>query len=600
MLIFRHPRWSAALLALALVLVSGCAQVATAPTSSAATTPAPAVTATPASSTPVSDGAGFSEDLLPLTDPPTAPEALEQDPLYQALSAEFAGQREALPFAVQQYSALAAGTKDPAIAERATRIAVFAEDPAAAVLAAERWVSLAPDDLEARQIAAALHVRQGEAEPAIVHLEYFLDHDRSPDEVKLRTIANLLGREEDKATALKVMERLVESRVSEADTLLMYAVLALRAEDLQAAQRAMDRLVAKADVKPAIALAYVDALQRQGRREEALAFLERALARTPTEYGLRLLKARLLGELKRYEEAREEFLVLDREAPGTEDVVFALGLLAIETRRYEEAATRFEALAEFEARAIDAQFYLGQVAEMRGNPTAARRAYEKVTEGEYQFAAGLRMAALLAAEGRTADAQAVVQALRPANEDEARQALLARTELLIGSGDLAAAMALFDEALNTGDDPALRYSRAMLAERMDNLDLLETDLKAVLKAQPDNAEALNALGYTLADRGLRLDEARGYIARALELSPDSFYVLDSMGWVLFRMGKAEEAIPYLEKARTLRNDAEVAAHLGEVLWSLGRRDEARAIWDAALKEAPEDPRLMKTLKRFPQ
>lgn len=576
---------------LSLALLAGCA------------TPPPPVSAPPApvaavAPTKTPAGTGFTEDLLALNEAPTPPSALDNDPLYRVISAEFAGQRDELAFAVQQYGALATQTRDPAIAERATRVAMFAEDDEAALRAVERWVSLAPTDLEARQIAAALHVRRGEAAPAIAHLEYFLAHDRSPDETKLRTVASLLGREQDKATALAVMEHLVDTRVGEADTLLMYAVLALRAEDLEAAQRAMDRLIEKADVKPAIALAYVDALQKEGRREEALSFLERALARTPGEYGLRLLKARLLGELNRFEEARTEFLILDREQPNTEDVVFALGLLAIETRRYDEAQTRFEALARFASRAVDAQFYLGQVAEMQGKPAKALQAYAKVTEGEYVFPARLRQAALLSAEGKAKQALAMVEALRPDDEDQARQALLAKAELLVNTGDLAAAMAVFDNALNGQEDPSLLYSRAMLAERMDRLDVLEADLKTVIALEPGNAEALNALGYTLADRGLRLEEARGYIERALALSPDSFFVLDSMGWVLFRLGKAEEAVGYLEKARSLRNDPEVAAHLGEVLWSLGRQAEARAVWDAALKLAPEDPRLLKTMERL--
>ena len=586
-----HPLRRLATLSLALLLMAGCAT----PPPPASTLPAQAVV-TGAPEKPV--GTGFTEDLLALAEAPTSPEALETDPLYRAISAEFAGQRDDLAFAVQQYEALAAETRDPAIAERATRVAMFAEDDAAALRAVERWVSLAPDDLEARQIAAALNVRRGEAAPAITHLEYFLAHDRSPDETKLRAVASLLGREQDKATALAVMEHLVDTRVGEADTLLMYAVLALRAEDLAAAQRAMDRLIEKADVKPAIALAYVDALQKEGRREEALSFLERALARTPGEYGLRLLKARLLGELNRFEDARKEFLILDREQPNTEDVVFALGLLAIETRRYDEAWTRFEALAGFEARAVDAQFYLGQVAEMQGKPALALQAYEKVGEGEYVFPARLRQAALLSAEGKAPQALAIVDALRPDDEEQARQALLAKAELLINADDLTAAMTLFDNALNGQEDPTLLYSRAMLAERMDRLDVLEADLKKVIALEPGNAEALNAFGYTLADRGLRLEEARGYIERALALSPDSFFVLDSMGWVLFRLGKAEEAVGYLEKARALRNDPEVAAHLGEVLWSLGRQAEARAVWDAALKLAPEDPRVLKTMERL--
>ena len=160
------------------------------------------------------------------------------------------------------------------------------------------------------------------------------------------------------------------------------------------------------------------------------------------------------------------------------------------------------------------------------------------------------------------------------------------------------ALAVYSDALENNPDPDLLYSRAMLAEKMDRLDILERDLKKILEQDPNHAQALNALGYTLADRTDRYEEAYTFIKKALDLKPDDFYILDSMGWVLYRLGRLDESVKYLNKALTERQDPEIAAHLGEVLWVKGDKAAAREIWEAALQQTPEDTRLLDVIKRF--
>ncbi|MGD9601994.1 MAG: tetratricopeptide repeat protein [Gammaproteobacteria bacterium] len=582
-----HPRAAFVPCAIGLLLVA-CARAPVAPTAAPAeTTPAP----TPA-------GAAFEADLLQYPSVPAAPADLDALPLYRVLVAEFAGQRDRLPVAVEQYAKVASATRDPVLTERATKIALYARDDVAALAAAERWVALEPGNLEARQIAAAMHVRAGHTEPAIAHLQYVLANDRGPSGQKLKMIANLLGREEDKATALAVMQRLVDARTGDPDTLLVYAVLALRADKLEASRTAMEQLVAKADINPNIALAYVAALQKQGHTKEAARFLDRALARTPQEFGLRLLYARMLADDDQFERAREEFLRLNRQAPDSTDVLFALGLLNLQTDRVDEAAQNFTAMSRSPERRDDAYFYLGQIAETRGRPAEALAAYREVSGGSSLFQAQVRTAVLLASDKRVDEARAVLARLRPETDEQRRQAVLVEAEILAEQKEYANAMAVFDKALNGTYDATLLYSRAMLAERMNRLDVLEADLREILKREPENSDALNALGYTLADRTARYEEAHALIRRALELTPDNFYVLDSMGWVLYRLGRLEEAVPYLQKARAQRNDPEVAAHLGEVLWALGRRDDAREVWDSALQTHPADHKILDAIKRL--
>jgi tetratricopeptide (TPR) repeat protein len=571
-----------------ILVLSGCANTPPPPSTLASGAPAAAVTT----------GEGWQEDLLSLPSSPTSTATLEDSALYRIMTAEFAGQRAVLPVAVEQYSKLITTTKDPVLAERATKIALYAQDTAAALTAAERWIALSPTNLEARQIAAAMYVREGKAAPAIAHFEYVLAHDHSKQGDKLKMIASLLGREQDKETALEVMESVLSTRANDPDSLLVYAVLALRADKLDASRRAMERLVAKADISPNMALAYVAALEKKGLAAEATQFLERALKRTPNEFGLRLLYARMLAEADRYEEARTEFRRLNRQAPDSTDVIFAMGLLNLQTNRIDEAEQNFQALANYPERRDDANFYLGQVAESRQQTQAALKYYQAVAGGTSQFQAQVRTAVLLAAQKKVVEARAVLANLKPDSDEQRKQAILVEAEILAEQKDYANAMAIFDQALNGTYDTTLLYSRAMLAERMNRLDVLEADLRAILKREPNNTDALNALGFTLADRTARYEEAHTLIKRALELIPDNFYVLDSMGWVLYRLGRLEEAVPYLEKARKQRNDPEVAAHLGEVLWVLGRKDDAREVWNSGLEAHPEDAKILDAMKRL--
>jgi len=523
---------------------------------------------------------------------------IDGDPLFKMLVAEFAGQREQLGLALTEYLALARTTRNADLAERATKIAVFSRDDPKALEAASLWVELRPTSLDARQILAAMQIRQGNAAAALDHLKYVLTQDNSGDGGRFRVIANLLGREEDRRTALAVMEQLVAERPGDTDALVAYALLAMRAEDLGKARGAMDQLVGRADINSNLALAYMAVLQKQDAGVEGIAFLEQALKRTPDEFGLRLLYARMLADAQRYEQARLQFSMLLEQAPDNTDVIYALGLLNLQAGKIDEAEQNFRALNKYNDRADEAAFYLGQIEESRQRPAAALVHYKAVKEGTSVFPARLRVISLLATQGQIDDALAAVAATAVEGEEQKVQLTLLHAEVLAQAQRRDEAMALFDRALNGKYDMTLLYNRAMLAEQMGRLDLLESDLRTIVEREPENAQALNALGYTLADRTDRHAEALELIKRALAASPKDFFILDSMGWVLYRLGRLEEAVGYLEQARELRNDPEVAAHLGEVLWVLGRKDDARQIWNTALEKHPQDSKILEAIKRL--
>lgn len=576
-----------------LLLVAGCAVQppnAIAPTAPGAAQSAP--------QTPDRDLYVPQADVVIGTPPAMAPPDVTDDPVYQLLMAEFAGLRGHLDVAVENYLKLARQTRTASLAERATKVAIYARNNDAALEAARIWVEAAPNSLEAHQIIAAMFVRHGDAESALKHLEFVLNADKSKSGEKLKMIAALLTREEDQNTALTVIEKLVGTHTDDPDALVAYALLAIRADQAEKARIAMDKLVTKVDINPNIAMAYLAVLQKRGMLPTAIGWMEKAVARTPEEFGLRLLYARLLADSGHYEQARMQFEILAQKAPDNTDVIYALGLLNLQANRVDQAEKNLQALLKYEERADDAHYYLGQIEETRQQYAAALAHYRAIKPGTNYFPAQLRIALLLSLQNKVDEARAQLVAVQPENDAQKTQLLRAEAEILVEHERYPEAMALYDQALIKGYDTDLLYTRAMLAEKMGKIDVLERDLKAIIEREPNNAQALNALGYTLADRTSRFEEAHGYIKRALEVTPEDFYTLDSMGWVLYRLGRLEEAIPYLERARKQRNDPEVAAHLGEVLWQLGRKDQAREVWNGALQLKPDDPRIKGVIERL--
>ena len=532
--------------------------------------------------------------------PVTASAEFESDdkPLYHLIVAEFAGQRGRRDLAVEHYLETTKQLRDLEIAKRATRIAVFARNDVAALETAKIWVEHAPDDTEARQILAAMYIRSGDANAAISHLEYVLNAEDEGNNRQLRIIANLLSREEDKLTALAVMEQLISRHARDGDALVAYALLAIRAEELDKAAAAMERVSAVGAGDTNIAMAYVTLLQKHEKSHTAFAWLERAIEKNADDYALRLIYARLLADSSRYEEARVQFAIVATKTPDNSDVLYALGLLNLQANRIDDAYKNFHELLKLEARSDDANFYLAQIAESREQAKNALELYRSIKHGTNYFQAQIRIALILSAQEEVADAQAHLHSIVPRDEEQRLHLLRAEGEILAEHDRFDEAMAVYDSALADTYDMELLYTRAMLAEKLGWLDVLEADLHTIIEREPENSQALNALGYTLADHTDRYQEAYEFIERAHALSPDDFYILDSMGWALYRLGRLTEAVDFLNRARKIKDDPEVAAHLGEVLWVMGNKDAARDIWDSALRDKPDDKRLLDVIERL--
>jgi tetratricopeptide (TPR) repeat protein len=524
---------------------------------------------------------------------------LTGDLLTRLLEAEFAGQRGHIDISLDNYLELARETGDPKIIERAARIAVFARDDAAATEMAQMWVDLDPRNPDPHQVLAVMAIRNGDVETSLLHIESILDYTDGDLEQKLLMIASMLGRETDKDLILQVMEKITAKRQDSPEALFAYSRVAAILGEYERALALLEKTYSMKPDNEAVALSYVSILQRLDRFEEALAWLEKALDGNQTDsFDLRLAYARLLTDVRRFDDSVKQFEMLNKQDPDNEEVMFALALLHLQSNRNDEAEKYFLRLTRHSNRTNEVNYYLGRIAEDRGDHAKAAIWYQGVQAGQSYFDAQIRLALTLARQDRLEDARKHLKSIRTENDKQATLVIQAEADLLVEMKRLDEAMQVYNTALDNHYDPDLLYARAMLAEKMDRLDVMEADLRKVIETDPQNAQALNALGYTLADRTDRYAESEKLIDQALALRPDDFFILDSKGWVLYRLGKLDEAIVYLRRAYEQVSDAEIAAHLGEVLWVSGNQKEAREVLDAALKATPDNTHLQEVIERL--
>jgi tetratricopeptide (TPR) repeat protein len=521
--------------------------------------------------------------------------------LYQFLLAEIAGARSNVNLAVGTYLDLARTTRDPRIAKRAAEIAMYSRQPDSAIEAARIWVDTDGEAPQARQMLAGLLLSAERPDEAALHLAKILALDHSAD--GLLRISRLIARFSDKTTALQLIEQLTVPYENLAEAQISRAQAAVNAGDETRALAAVGRAQA---LRPEWeqAVLFKAQLQQRTSSKQAIETLRLFLADHPKAREVRFAYARSLVGEKRYEEARREFATLLEESRTDPDALYALALLSLQVNDYPAAESHFKQLLEQGVGDPNPpRYYLGQIAESTKRPDEAIQWYGKVVAGEQLLQSRLRIATLHTQQGRLDEGRATLQqaALEKPGLSQSDRVLplIAEAHLLSGAGRNDAAMELLDSKLAAQpDQPELLYESAMLAEKLGRNDILERNLGKLIQLKPDHAHAYNALGYSLADRGIRLDEAQRLIEKALELAPDDPFILDSKGWLLYRRGDQKSAFDFLTKALSLRPDPEIAAHLGEVLWSMGRREEALKTWNDAAKAFPANAALTATIKKF--
>ena len=518
--------------------------------------------------------------------------------LYDFLLGEIAQQRGSPGFAAQTYLDLAKRTRDPRVARRAVELATAARMPDLALESARIWQDADPSSLQALQTLVVLLVSTKRVDDAEPYLEKLLDSDTSAAPSGFLQMSRILGGSPDVAANLRVVRKLAERYPK-----LPQAHFAIA----QAAAAASDEALALGEIRRAavlqpdweLAALYEAQLLQRHAPEEAAKRLSGYLERYPGSRDVRLNYARLLVLDKRNDEARAQFDDLGKRFANDADAVYAVGLMALQIKEYGVAEASMKRLLELKFRDPDAARYaLGQIAEEQKDWPRAIEWYKTIQGPEHALPARVRAANAIAKQGRLDEARAYLHAADAQGEQQV-QLLVAESQLLREANQNKEAFDLLAGALKTTpDQPDLLYDQALTAEKLDRFDVLEASLKRLIQLRPDHAHAYNALGYSYADRNIRLDEAKALIEKALTLAPGDFFIIDSMGWVLYRMGDLKGAAAQLQRAWQGRPDAEIGAHLGEVLWSLGEHDQARRVWQEALKSAPENETLNKTLKRF--
>jgi tetratricopeptide (TPR) repeat protein len=536
---------------------------------------------------------------LPFAEPQAPETELTPDAVYSFLVGEIAADRGQLPLAYNHYSHSALLTRDPYAAEQATRTALIMKDRPAALKSARLWVELAPNSLQARQALAHLLLQDGDLAGTRQQLNALMEIAQARGEDGFLLAAAVLGGEHRTTHGVSLLTELADAKPGDARG--QYAV-ALMHTSLEAYAEAEPRLQRAIELDPDWSkprLLLVQVLAATGRTQQAREALKAAVDKRPDDAALRSAYAKLLVESKDYAAALAEYRKLRRKAPKDVEILLTTGLVAMQAEDWSEARDAWTALIETGEHNDEARYFLAQTEELADRPDAAMDLYRQVIDGPFRIDAGTRLAVLAANAGRVAEGRERLAQLRVVAPDRAVDLYLAEAELLRKHGTPEEVRQLYDAALRAHpDNVELMYSKALLAAEQGRVGDAEAAFKRVLAKEPDHADALNALGYTLADLTDRQKEALGYITRALKLKPDNPAFLDSMGWVQYRMGNSAVALDYLRRAYASLKDGEVAAHLGEVLWVTGEREEAQRIWKEGEQKDPDNPVLRATIQRF--
>jgi tetratricopeptide (TPR) repeat protein len=525
--------------------------------------------------------------------------SINPDVLFMLLTAELAGQRGQYDIALEGYLEAAKRVHDPRFAERAAMIAIYVNDNKKASEAMSLWLHQDPNNLTARKFAALSSLRKGDKQAAADHMEVLLRSDPAGFEKSLLELAEVLQKANQPASVFDALEIVAQRHPEQATVYFVQSLLAIQMHKQDLAEIKIQKALSiqpdwdKALIFRAQIAAYV------GDFNKAKAVLQEASAKYPKDVKIKKLYAQVLIKAKDYASAGQVYQDIINADPKDDDSRFALGLVYLQQDEDDQAEQLFKKLLGEVAWRNQASFYLGKLEEKRGNKKEALIWFDKVTEGAFVYEASLSAITVLIKNDQFVGAESRLRALDSKFPKQRVRTLLVRAELLNQQKKYQEAFVLLTDALlEMPEEKELLYTRALMADHLGRIDVLESDLKKILQEDPGNAEALNALGYSLADKTTRYTEAQQYLQKALNISPEEAVILDSYGWLKFKLGDYAQALEYLQKAYAKQQENEIAAHLAEVLWVLDRKEEAKDLIDKAIKNSPDDDYLLDFQKRI--
>lgn len=527
---------------------------------------------------------------------------LTADIFYKILVAEIAGYRGKLDITIAHYLDLARSTRDPRIIARAVEIAMHAENYVATEELAQLWLEIDASDFDAYKVLAIVAMQGGNIDQALEYLDVVFSQNKTKLSLpqKLWMTVSIFAGKDNKQHLKLVLQHLVAEYQQNAQILLAYAQILVQLSELTDARKVLEQLLVLQPEYDDAIISYAVVLNQLSEKDEALRWLEELLKRRKDDIDLHIFYARLLSDMQRFDESQQQFESLRATHPNDPNVLLSLGLLYLRENRLSDAKSCFLSLSDHQNYINDASYYIGRIAEEENDLSAALDWYRKLSSSSYYFETQMRMGLLLSKQGKLEEARTHLQNVPVQNNKQWYTSIKVEAEILSNAERYDEAMEIYNQALQDKEHDELFYARAMLAEKIGDLDRLEQDLLYLLKKDPTNSDVLNALGYMLADKTDRYDEAYKLVKQALEISPNDHHILDSMGWVLYRQGQLDEAIGFLNRALEQKHDPEVAAHLGEVLWVKGDKDAAHAIWNLGLEHSPSYEKLHEVINRFVQ
>lgn len=519
------------------------------------------------------------------------------DTLFSLLVAETALNRNQADVALINYYQQAVKTRDPQVAQRATLLAQFMQNNRVALESAQIWAEREPDNAEAHYIATQQALLLNKPELALVHCDRLQQLGAATLYTGIAAHQNM--RAEPQLSKLRNhLTELQQQDNKNTDLFMAQALLSDAVGDYQGGLKQLERALQLEPDNYLPRLLQVDFLHKAGQTDKALRKLGQLVAEDPSNQELRLQYAQLLNE-QDVTKAREQFDMLAENKPLEPDLLLARAQANYRLKDYLQAQDLFEQLLFLKKHSSVANFYLAEIALMQGRSLQAIEHYRRVQDGEELFPAAARGFDLLLKENRRTEAQLWLNELRENNPDQSVRLFLLEADAYSRHNDPARALAAMNEAIKQSPSRTeLYYGRAMLQAQMKNRQQAISDLRLVLAREPLNSNALNSLGFILSDDDKQLKEAEKLVSQALAMQPDNPAYLDSMGWVLFKQGKKAEALMRLRQAYKIVQDHEIAAHLGEVLWSMGEKDAAQGLWRKALQAVPDSEPVLATKRRL--